>query len=85
MNVKFSAVLTPGMKEYTISQEGGRPAVYQPNWRARLVWIGEKPTEKVMAEMKDSKPNKKSGTFLDMIQENRIFNLFEFDRKPMIN
>ena len=72
MNVKFSAVFTPGMKEYTISQDGSRPAVYQPNWRARLVWIGEKPTEKVMAEMKDSKPNKKSGTFLDMIQENRI-------------
>jgi hypothetical protein len=61
------------MKEYTIPQEGdNKPIIYQPNWRARLVWIGEKPTEAVVAAMNYSKPNKKSLTFLDMIQENRI-------------
>ena len=75
VDVKFTAVFTPGLKEYSAkieekeNEQGMEGEIkFKPNWRAKLVWVGEKPTDAMI--MEDSEKNKKSEreVFLDLIQ-----------------
>jgi len=73
IDVKFTAVYTPGMKEFSLKSEDKKAemngeTVFKPNWRARLVWVGEKPTEEMIQEEEEARNRgKTSQTVLDAI------------------
>jgi len=73
VDVKFTAVYTPGLKGYVrplSENDNGEilgEASYKPNWRAKLVWIGDKPTEEMLVE-EVVEVNKKSDGVLDSLQ-----------------
>lgn len=52
VDVKFTGIYTPSLKEYVHNEKGnekdGTMAVetrFKPNWRAKLVWMGVKPSD----------------------------------------
>ena len=75
IDVKFTAVYTPGLKgclvkpkdDNEMASMGGEGISYKPNWRAKLVWVGEKPTEDMLMEDSTTK-KEKAETEVDSIQ-----------------
>jgi len=53
LEVTFTGIYTPSLKEYVHSGGGGDDGMsvetkYKPNWRARLVWTGTRPSEETV-------------------------------------
>ena len=79
MDVMFTGIYTPSLKEYVhIEGETGETMSvetrFKPNWRARIVWIGQKPTEETMTRDNADRitvvKNKKDKTeFLETIKD----------------
>ena len=79
VDVMFTGIYTPSLKEYIhVDGEAGEgmnvETKYKPNWRARLVWIGRKPSEETVtrdnADRLTSAKNKKDKTeFLETIKD----------------
>ena len=84
LEVMFSGIFTPSLKEYVHieSGDGGGGADtgmavetrYKPNWRARIVWMGKKPSEETVlrdnSERVNVGKNKKDKTeFLETIKD----------------
>ena len=79
VDVTFSGIYTPSLKEYIhVDGDSGEgmnvETKYKPNWRAKLVWIGEKPSEETVTRDNEdrltSARNKKDKTeFLETIKD----------------
>ena len=82
LEVKFTAVHTPSLKEYVHTEkrdDRGEDMMavetrFKPNWRARLVWIGEKPDpSKVETDNADrnylARSKKDKSEFLETIKD----------------
>ena len=79
VEVMFSGIHTPSLKEYIhVDGESGEgmnvETKYKPNWRARLVWVGRKPSEETVsrdnADRMTTAKNKKDKTeFLETIKD----------------
>ena len=81
LEVKFTAVHTPSLKEYLHTERGeeveGDMAAetrFKPNWRARLVWMGERPEQdKVESDNADrnylARTKRDKSEFLETIKD----------------
>ena len=78
LEVMFSGIFTPSLKEYVhIEGEGETMNVetrFKPNWRAKIVWMGKKPTEETVnrdnSDRQTVVKNKKDKTeFLETIKD----------------
>jgi len=75
IDVKFIAIHTPGLKEFSIAESGhqdGKMSTemkYKPNWRAKLIWVGTKPTEEMIGEVASDKLKKPKEDPVDMTKD----------------
>ena len=81
LEVRFTGIYTPSLKELTHCGESGAGEAgmavetrYKPNWRAKLVWIGVKPSQETLArdsadQSKVVRTRKDKTEFLETIKD----------------